>query len=84
LGFTKAAHRQKFAKLAVDAQIPVVLHVLDVPVEERWTRVEARNASKGETYAMEVDRAMFDFVETMWELPDAAEMAALNGRLVVP
>jgi predicted kinase len=84
LGFTKAAHRQKFAKLAVDAQIPVVLHVLDVPVEERWTRVEARNASKGETYAMEVDRAMFDFVETMWELPDPAEMAALNGRLVVP
>ncbi len=83
LGFTKAAHRQKFAKLAVDAQIPVVLHVLDVPVEERWARVEARNASKGETYAMEVDRAMFDFVETMWELPDPEEMAALNGRLVV-
>jgi hypothetical protein len=53
-----------------------------VPVEERWTRVEARNANKGETYAMEVDRSMFDFVETMWELPDPAEMAALNGRFV--
>ncbi|MEY3234005.1 ATP-binding protein [Aquidulcibacter sp.] len=84
LGFTKAAHRQKFAKLAADAQVPVVLHVLDLPVEERWARVEARNASKGETYAMQVDRAMFDFVETMWELPDPAEMAALNGRLVGP
>ena len=84
LGFTKAAHRQKFAKLAADAQILVVLHVLDVPVEERWARVEARNANKGETYAMEVDRSMFDFVETMWELPDPAEMAALNGRLVGP
>jgi len=27
---------------------------------------------------------MFDFVETMWELPDPEEMAALNGRLVGP
>jgi hypothetical protein len=27
---------------------------------------------------------MFDFVETMWELPEPAEMAALNGRLVGP
>jgi hypothetical protein len=25
---------------------------------------------------------MFDFVETMWDLPDPAEMAALNSRLV--
>ncbi|MCA3696602.1 ATP-binding protein [Aquidulcibacter sp.] len=82
LGFTKSAHRQKFAKLAAEAQIPVVLHVLDVPVEERWARVEGRNAHKGDTYAMEVDRSMFDFVETMWELPDAIEMTALNGRLV--
>jgi len=82
LGFTKSAHRQKFAKLAAEAQIPVVLHVLDVPVEERWARVESRNANKGDTYAMEVDRSMFDFVETMWELPDAVEMNALNGRLV--
>jgi predicted kinase len=82
LGSTKAAQLQKFASLAADAQIPVVLHVLYVPVEERWARVEVRNASKGETYAMQVDRAMFDFVETMWEPPDPAEMAALNGRLV--
>ncbi|OYU51499.1 MAG: Zeta toxin [Alphaproteobacteria bacterium PA1] len=82
LGFTKSAHRQKFAKLAAEAQIPVVLHVLDVPVEERWARVEGRNANKGDTYAMEVDRSMFDFVETMWELPDAVEMNALNGLLV--
>ena len=82
LGFTKAAHRGKFAKLAAEAQVPVVLHVLDVPVETRWARVEGRNAQKGDTFAMEVDRSMFDFVETMWELPDAAEMTALNGRIV--
>ena len=82
LGFTKVVHRQKFAKLAEEAGIPVVLHVLDVPVETRWSRVEGRNTAKGETYAMNVDRSMFDFVETMWELLDAAEMAALNGRFV--
>ena len=82
LGFTKAAHRQKFADLARQANAPVILHVLDVPVDTRWARVQARNATKGETYAMEVDRSMFDFVEAMWELPDPAEMAALNGRFV--
>ncbi len=82
LGFTKAAHRGKFARLAGEANIPVQLHLLDVPLETRWARVEGRNADKGATYAMQVDRSMFDFVEAMWELPDEAEMKALNGRVV--
>jgi predicted kinase len=84
LGFTKATHRDKFAKLANEANIPVQLHLLDVPLETRWARVEGRNADKGATYAMQVDRSMFDFVEAMWELPDEAEMEALNGRIVSP
>jgi predicted kinase len=79
LGFTRAEHRRKFADLAAAAGLPVFLHVLDVPAEERWARVEARNAEQGETFRMAVDRTMFDFVEGLWEPPDAAEMAALNG-----
>lgn len=79
LGFTKSSHRQKFADLARDAGLPVRLCFVDVPADERWKRVQGRNAEQGETYAMEVTREMFDFMENMWEPPGEAEMAALDG-----
>jgi predicted kinase len=82
LGFTKAEHRQKFADIASLESIDVTLHYLDVPADVRWSRVQGRNANKGETFSLEVDRSMFDFVEGMWEAPDEAELAALNGRRV--
>ena len=78
-GFTQAEHRRKFADLAARANLPVVLHWLDVPVEERWRRVERRNAERGETFRMEVTRPMFDFVEGLWEPPSPQEMADMNG-----
>ena len=79
LGFTKKDHRQKFAALARDAGLSLQLHFVDVPADERWARVQKRNAEKGETFAMEVTRDMFDFMESIWEAPEAAEMTALNG-----
>ena len=47
----------------------------------RWRRVEARNADRGRTYQLpfDVTREMFDFVETMWEAPTAAEMTRYDG-----
>lgn len=82
LGFTKAVHRQKFGNIASGTDIEVALHFLDVPADVRWSRVQGRNANKGETFSLEVDRDMFDFVEGMWEAPDEGELAALNGRRV--
>lgn len=79
-GFTRAEHRRKFANLAADAGLPVALHWLDVPVEERWRRVARRNAERGETFRLEVTRPMFDFVEGLWEPPAPEEMAELNGE----
>jgi predicted kinase len=79
-GLTRAAHRQKFGDLAREAGLPVVLHWLDVDVEERWRRVERRNTERGETFRLEVTRPMFDFIEQMWEPPTAEEMAALGGK----
>ncbi len=78
-GLTRADHRRKWADLAREAGLPVVLHHLDVPVEERWGRVEQRNTEQGETYRLTVTREMFDFVETLWDPPTAEEMAAMNG-----
>ena len=81
LGFGQAETRARFAKLAHDAGLSVQLHFIDVPAEERWRRVQARNADKGQTYQLDFDvtREMFDFVEGMWEPPADDEMLACNG-----
>ena len=81
LGFTQASSRTETAELAREAGFSVRLHLIDVPAAERWRRVEARNADRGETYQLRFDvtREMFDFVETLWEPPSEAEMRALDG-----
>lgn len=83
LGFTRHEHRDKFRALAAGAGLSVHVHFVDVPAEERWRRVEQRNADQGETYAMQVDRGMFDFMEGMWEAPAEAEWSANGGKRVV-
>jgi hypothetical protein len=57
----------------------VRLHLLDIAPEERWRRVQARNADRGPTFRLEVTREMFDFVETLWEPPAPDEMQRLDG-----
>jgi predicted kinase len=81
IGFGQRQSRARFAELARDAGLSVQLHFIDVPADERWRRVEARNAQKGETYQLgfDVTREMFDYVEGLWEPPTAAEMLAYNG-----
>ena len=78
-GLTRAAHRTKWAELAASAGLPARLHHLDVDAEERWRRVQERNAERGPTFRLEVTREMFDFVEGMWEPPSAAETERLNA-----
>ena len=82
LGFTTAEHRARFAEKAWAAGLPVRLHFLDIPTDERWARVERRNAEKGETFRLTVDRAMFDFMEGLWQAPDTAELNALGGTRI--
>ena len=81
LGFTTAKDRWDFAGRAADIHVPVTLHVLDVPAEERWRRVERRNADQDANHDLKfaVTRAMFDYVETLWEPPSEEEMLTLNG-----
>ncbi|MBX9944787.1 MAG: ATP-binding protein [Reyranella sp.] len=79
LGLLRSDDRRRIAALAAEAGLAVHLHFLDVDPVERWRRVGTRNAEKGETFRLTVTRAMFDFIETIWQPPDADEMAALNG-----
>jgi predicted kinase len=84
LGLGQRRDRTRFADLARAAGFSVELHVLDVPAVERWRRVEARNERKAETRQLpfDVTREMFDFVESIWEPPTDAEMAAVKGIVV--
>lgn len=77
--FLRAEDRSRLAALAAREGLAARLHLLDVPAEERWRRVERRNAERGETFAVDVSRPMFDFIESVWQPPSEAEMAAFAG-----
>lgn len=81
VGLGQAAVRARFVKLADGLGLSVRLHFVDVPAEERWRRVEARNARRGDNdhLPFDVTREMFDFVETLWEPPTDEEFAVCNG-----
>lgn len=82
IGLTERAARQAFYERAREQGFVVRLHVVEAPADVRWQRVEARNRDKGDTFALEVTRDMFDFVETMWQRPDDAELRAQHGERI--
>ena len=81
LGFTQRGTRARFVQLARQSGLSAQLHVLDVPTDERWRRVLARNTAGGTAAQLpfDVTRDMFDFVETLWEPPTDEELAACDG-----
>lgn len=79
LSFLREADRARFAQLARGADVPVRLHYVAVDPAERWRRITQRNARKGDTYRLTVTRLMFDGIESLWQPPSAAELAALDG-----
>jgi predicted kinase len=79
LGFQRSGHRRATAAHFRNAGLGVQLHWLDVDAPERWRRVEARNAAKGESFSLTVTRQMFDFFEGRYEPPAAAELLSLDG-----
>lgn len=78
LGFSLKAHRTAFRNRAGAAGCSTCLHYLDISTDERWKRVEERNQHKGDTYALEVTRPMFDFVDAMFETPENTEMTLFD------
>lgn len=77
-GFIRREHRERWLQRATNAGVEVSLHHLDVPADVRWRRVDERNKQKGETFSFEVTRAMFDFIEGIWEPPTSHELEAFR------
>jgi predicted kinase len=81
LGLGDASSRAGFTNLARSAGLSVQLHFVDVPAEERWRRVQARDAQVGDTRQLifDVTREMFDFTEAMFQPPGEEELRGLDG-----
>jgi predicted kinase len=82
LGFTLSDHRARFAAAASEIGATPSLHWVDIPTDERWRRVQQRNSEKGDTFAMNVDRGMFDFMEGQWQPPSDDEINAMDGQVI--
>ncbi|MGR3292300.1 MAG: AAA family ATPase [Paracoccaceae bacterium] len=82
-GFTNKNERQKFYDWADDHGYTVNLHFVDTDEQLRWNRVQSRNEDQGETYALEVTREMFDFMDSIREAPDTEELDRTNGQHIV-
>ena len=82
IGLVSHAARAAMAAKASEAGLAYRFHLLDVPADERWRRVEARNQAGGAQLDFAVTRAMFDFVETMWEPPSPDEYANHDWRVI--
>lgn len=74
LGLARFEHREKFRAFARKEGLGLKIHFLDIPKEVRLKRVMQRNTEKGETYAFEVTRENFDFMETWFEPPTPEEL----------
>ena len=80
LGLVQRAQRTAFYHRVETAGVPLSIHILDAPLEERRRRVRERNIEQGETFAMVVSDEVFDIASGMWEPIDEAEAA---GRRVI-
>ena len=73
-GLWARAERDELRTMARRIGVGVELHYLDVPPEELWRRIEARNATPpwdGEP----IGRSHLDDWLTVFQAPDAAELA---------
>lgn len=68
----REASRERRRTAAAPLGVRTELHVFDVPLAERWRRIELRNAEPG---AVPITREQLEEFEAFWEPPDAAERA---------
>ncbi len=76
-GLSKRIERDQMRSVARDLGVGVELHFLDVPVDELWRRIEARNVEPPWDSAP-ISRAHLDEWADLFEAPDAAELALFD------
>jgi predicted kinase len=76
-GLWARVERDEMRSVARDLGVGVELHYLDVPVNELWRRIEARNAAPP-WESEPILRSHLDEWAQIFEAPDAAELALFD------
>jgi predicted kinase len=76
-GLSARIERDQMRSVARDLGVAVELHFLDVPVDELWRRIEARN-SEPPWDSAPIRRADLDEWAALFQAPDAAELALFD------
>jgi predicted kinase len=79
IGLMRKADRARIREIAEAVELPLQWHYVTAPTEARRARVAGRNVVRGESFAIEVTPDMFEFVEGIFEPPEADE---LQGAIV--
>lgn len=74
LGLMRRSDRARVAEIAQACELPLQFHFVTAPADVRRDRVLRRNEVQGETFSIEVTPDMFNFIERIYEAPDAEEL----------
>ena len=77
-GLWARIERDEMRSVARDLGVGVELHYLDVPTDELWRRLEARNREDAFWNSYPIGRADFDEWLGLFQAPDAAELALFD------
>lgn len=78
-GFWLRRERQELLEVARELGVAVELHVMDVPIEERWGRIQKRHSDASPGF---ITREKLESWERHWEPPSDAELAAFDSAQV--
>ena len=74
LGLMRKADRERIRQIAEAVELPLQFHYVTASQEVRRARVAERTQVHGANFALQVTPDMFEFVEGVFEAPDAAEL----------
>lgn len=74
IGLMRKADRDRIREIAAAVELPLQWHYVTAAQEVRRARVAERNVVRGESFAIEVNPDMFEFIEGVFEAPDEAEL----------
>ncbi len=80
LGLMRRTDRARVAEIAEACELETQFHHVTADRSLRRERVLARNQVQGETFSLVVTPQMFDFMEGVFEPPEAEELA---GALII-
>ena len=74
IGLMRRADRTRVRDIAEATGLPLQFHFVDAPQAVRRARVLDRNVVRGESFAIEVTPDLFEFIEGVYEPPEAHEL----------